>query len=50
MAVGNLAAGASASQTWNVRGDNEGSGSITAAASSGGIILDTVTQALTVIK
>ncbi len=48
--VGNVAPGGSVSQTWNVRGDNEGSGTITAGASSGGTNLDSVTQGLTVIK
>jgi hypothetical protein len=50
VSVGNVAPGGSVSQTWNVRGDNEGSGTVTAAASSGGTTLDTVTRSLTVIK
>jgi len=50
VAVGNVAPGASVSQRWNVRGDNEGSGTITAVASSGGTTLDTVHQSLTVFK
>ena len=50
VAAGNVAPGGSVSQTWNVRGDNEGSGTIVAGASSGGTTLDTVTQSLTVRK
>jgi len=50
VAVGNVAPGARVSQTWNVRGDNEGSGTITGGASSGGTTLDTVTQSLTVFN
>jgi hypothetical protein len=50
VAVGDLAAGASVSQTWNVRGDNEGSGTVTGSALSGGTTLDTKSQSLTVIK
>jgi hypothetical protein len=50
VAVGNVAAGGSVSQTWNVRGDNEGSGTITVSATSETITMDTATQLLTVIK
>ena len=50
VAVGDLAAGASVSQTWNVRGDNEGSGTVTGNASSAGVTLDTASQSLRVIK
>ena len=48
--VGNVAPASSVSQTWTAEGDGEGSGTITAEASSGGLTLDTMTQALTVIK
>jgi hypothetical protein len=50
VAVGDLAAGSSVSQTWNVRGDNEGSGTVTGSASSAGATLDTASQSLRVIK
>ena len=50
VAVGDVPPGGSVSQTWNVRGDNEGSGSITASASSGGTTLDSLSQSLTVVK
>ena len=36
VSVGNVSPGGSVSQTWNVRGDNEGSGSVSAEALSGG--------------
>ena len=48
--IGNVAPGGSVSQTWTARGDNEGSGTVTATASSGGTTLDTVIHSLTVIK
>ena len=48
--VGSVAPGNSVSQTWNVRGDKEGSGTVTGGAFSGGTNLDTATQVLTVIK
>ncbi len=50
VAVGDVAPGGSVSQTWNVRGDNEGSGTVTGSASSGGTSLDSVSQGFTVIK
>ena len=50
VAVGNLTPGSSVSQSWNVRGDNEGSGNITAGASSDAATLDTMIRSLTVIK
>ncbi len=50
VAVGNVPPGGSVSQTWTVRGDEEGSGSVSAGASSDGTTLDTVTRSLSVIK
>jgi hypothetical protein len=48
--VGDVAPGGSVSQTWAARADNEGSGSVTASASSNGTSLDSASQALTVVK
>ena len=48
--VGDVAPGGSVSQTWAARADNEGSGSVTASASSNGTSLDSASQALTVLK
>ncbi|KGJ89257.1 hypothetical protein ND16A_2150 [Thalassotalea sp. ND16A] len=50
VAVGNVPPGGSVSQTWTVRADNEGSGSVSAGAASDGTTLDTVTRSLTVVK
>ena len=50
VSVADVAPGGSVSQTWNVRGDNEGSGAITVEALSLGASLDVATQALTVVK
>ena len=50
VSVGDVAPGGSVSQTWNVRGDNDGSGTVTASASSGGTTLDSLSQSLTVVK
>ena len=48
--VSDVAPGGSVSQTWNVRGDNEGSGTVTVEALGGGVSLDTASQSLTVVK
>ena len=49
-AVADVPPGASVSQTFDARGDKEGSGSISVSASSAGTTLDTATLPLTVIK
>jgi uncharacterized repeat protein (TIGR01451 family) len=50
VAVGDLTAGASVSQTWSVRADNQGTGTFSGSATSGGATLDTASQSLRVIK
>jgi hypothetical protein len=46
---GDIAPGASVSQTWTAQGDREGSGSVTAGATSNGTSLDSVSQLLSVL-
>jgi hypothetical protein len=48
--VGNVAEGASVTQTWTARGDNEGLGTVSVIATSNGTNLDSASQSLTVIK
>ena len=48
--VGDVAPGASVSQTWSGRTDKEGAATVTGAASAGGVSLDSVAQSLTVVK
>ena len=48
--IGDVAPGASVSQTWNAQAKNEGSGSVTVSASSNGTSLGSASQALMVLK
>ncbi len=50
IAIADVPAGGSVSQTWQGDADKEGSATVTAAAFSGGISVGTVTQTLTVVK